>query len=137
MVVVAIFVVIFTGALGYATYLLSFSARSNIQMASLRTLGLSRAQMIGLLYLENLAIFALGIGLGTWAGFQMSELMVDSVAVTETGNKVMPVFQIVTNWQIMWPVYGILTMIFITAVLFMYRGVIKVDLPSISRRMIN
>ena len=30
MVVVAIFVVIFTGALGYATYLLSFSARSNI-----------------------------------------------------------------------------------------------------------
>ena len=93
--------------------------------------------MIGLLYLENIAIFALGIGLGTWAGFQMSELMVDSVAVTETGNKVMPVFQIVTNWQIMWPVYGILTMIFITAVLFMYRGVIKVDLPSISRRMIN
>ena len=137
MVVVAIFVVIFTGALGYSTYLLSFSGRSNIQMASLRTLGLSRAQMIGLLYLENLVIFALGIGLGTWAGFQMSELMVDSVAVTETGNKVMPVFQIVTNWKIMWPVYGILTMIFITAVMFMYRSVIRVDLPSMSRRVIN
>jgi len=137
MVVVAIFVVIFTGALGYSTYLLSFSGRSNIQMASLRTLGLSRAQMIGLLYLENLVIFALGIGLGTWAGFQMSELMVDSVAVTETGNKVMPVFQIVTNWKIMWPVYGILTMIFITAVMFMYRAVIRVDLPSMSRRVIN
>ncbi|GIS69118.1 MAG: hypothetical protein CM1200mP8_6760 [Chloroflexota bacterium] len=137
MVVVAIFLVIFTGALGYSTYLLSFSGRSNIQMASLRTLGLSRAQMIGLLYLENLVIFALGIGLGTWAGFQMSELMVDSVAVTETGNKVMPVFQIVTNWKIMWPVYGILTMIFITAVMFMYRAVIRVDLPSMSRRVIN
>tara|TARA_Y100000590_G_scaffold278529_1_gene312687 strand:+ start:21214 stop:24903 length:3690 start_codon:yes stop_codon:yes gene_type:complete len=137
MVMVAIFVVIFTGALGYSTYLLSFSGRSNTQMASLRTLGLSRAQMMGLLYLENIVIFALGMGLGTWAGFQMSALMVDSVAVTETGNKVMPVFQIVTNWKIMWPVYGILTMIFVTAVLFMYRAVIKVDLPSMSRRVIN
>jgi putative ABC transport system permease protein len=137
MVVVAVFVVIFTGALGYSTYLLSFTKRMKIQMASLRTLGLSKLQVAGLLYLENIVIFAMGIGLGTWAGFQMSNLMVDSVAITETGSKVMPVFQIVTNWQIMLPVYGILVIIFVTAVLFMYRSVIKVDLPSMSRRVIN
>ena len=137
MVVIAVFVVIFTGALGYSTYLLSFSGRTRVQMASLRTLGLSKIQVVGLLYLENIVIFAIGIGLGTWAGFQMSRLMVDSVAVTETGSKVMPVFQIVTNWQIMSPVYGILTIIFISAVMFMYRSVIKVDLPSMSRRVIN
>ena len=137
MVVIAVFVVIFTGALGYSTYLLSFSGRTRVQMASLRTLGLSKIQVAGLLYLENIVIFAIGIGLGTWAGFQMSRLMVDSVAVTESGSKVMPVFQIVTNWQIMSPVYGILTVIFISAVMFMYRTVIKVDLPSMSRRVIN
>jgi biopolymer transport protein ExbD len=37
----------------------------------------------------------------------------------------------------MLPVYGILVIIFVTAVLFMYRSVIKVDLPSMSRRVIN
>ena len=137
MVVIAVFVVIFTGTLGYSTYLLSFTKRMKIQMASLRTLGLSKLQVAGLLYLENIVIFAMGIGLGTWAGFQMSNLMVDSVAITETGSKVMPVFQIVTNWQLMLPVYGILVIIFVTAVLFMYRSVIKVDLPSMSRRVIN
>ena len=137
MVIISVAVVIFTGALGYSAHLLSFSERTSVQMATLSTLGLSRLQVAGLLYLENAVIFVMGIGLGTWAGFQMSELMVDSVAVTETGFKVMPVFQVITNWQIMWPVYGILCAIFFVAVGFMYRTVIKVDLAAISRRSIN
>ena len=64
---------------------------------------------------EHLAIAGIGLALGTWAGFEISRLMVSSVAVTETGNPVMPPFILTTDWGMMVPTYGVLLVIFLAA----------------------
>ena len=87
MVLISVAVIVFTASLGYATYLLAFSERSRGEMAALRSVGVSGRQMLALLSLEHLIIVGLGLGLGTWAGFQMSYLMISSVAVTEDGSR--------------------------------------------------
>ena len=126
-------IVVFTAGLGYVVYLVSFADRARGEMGFLRSLGLSRRQMIGLLALENLAIAAIGVGLGTWAGFQMSRLLVSSVTVTETGGVVVPPLILTTDWAFMVPIYLALVAIFMIAVLRLGRNMADPDLVSISR----
>ena len=133
MVVLSMGIIIFTAGLGYATYLLSFADRNRTEMGFLQSLGLSRGQMIGLLSLEHLAIVVVGVGLGTWFGFQMSSLIVSSVAVTETGSRVVPPFILTTDWGFMAPVYVLLAAIFVGALYWLLRSVLRLDLHLISR----
>ncbi len=133
MVVLSIAVVIFAATLGYVTYLLAFSARNRGEVAALRSVGVSRGQMLGLLSLEHLIIAGMGIGLGTWAGFQMSELMVSAVSVTETGRAVLPPFKLITDWSVMGPFYAALTGIFIASILALYRSVTGLSLYRVAR----
>jgi predicted lysophospholipase L1 biosynthesis ABC-type transport system permease subunit len=133
MVVVSIAVIIFAATLGYVTYLLAFSARNRGEMAALRSVGVSKGQMLALLSMEHLVIAALGIGLGTWAGFQMSALMVSAIAVTEDGAAVLPPFRMVTDWAIMGPVYVALAGIFVVSIVALYRSVTGMSLHKAAR----
>ena len=133
MVLISVAVIVFTASLGYATYLLAFSGRSRGEMAALRSVGVSARQMLALLSLEHLIIVGLGLGLGTWAGFQMSYLMVSSVAVTEDGSQVVPPFSLMTDWAIMGPVYAMLVGIFAVATFVLYRSVARLDLHTVAR----
>ena len=137
MVVVSIAVVLFTAALGYATYLLAFAGRSRGEMAALRSIGVSGRQMLALLSMEHLVIAGMGIGLGTWAGFQMSQLMVSSISVTEDGSPVLPPFSLVTDWAVMGPVYAALGGIFVASVLVLYRGVTNLNLQRVAREEVH
>jgi putative ABC transport system permease protein len=133
MVIMALAVIVLTASLGYTTYLLSFAGRSRSEMGFLQTLGLSGRQLLGLLGLEHLVIALFGLGLGTWAGFQMSTIMVRSVAVTERGNEVVPPFVVITDWNFMGPIYLILAAIFVVAVWVLHRGVAHLDLHTLAR----
>ncbi len=133
MVLISVAVIVFTASLGYATYLLAFSGRSRGEMAALRSVGVSGRQMLALISLEHLIIVGLGLGLGTWAGFQMSHLMVSSVAVTEDGSPVVPPFNLMTDWAIMGPVYAMLVGIFAVATFVLYRSVARLDLHTVAR----
>lgn len=84
--------------------------------------------------MEHLVIAIFGLGLGTWAGFEMSKIMVQSVAVTETGARVIPPFILTTSWVFMGAIYIILSSIFVTAVAILHRGVTKMDLQTVSRQ---
>ena len=91
MVLLAMAIIIFTAGLGYVTYLLGvFPIAAANEMGFLQSVGLSSRQMAGLLMLEHFIIVAVGIGLGSGAGWLMSDLMVSSVAVTENGRQVVP-----------------------------------------------
>ena len=136
MVVVSIVVIIFAATLGYVTYLLAFASRNRGEMAALRSVGVSRRQMLGLLSMEHLAIAGMGIGLGTWAGFQMSTLMVSAVSVTEDGAAVLPPFRLLTDWTIMGPVYVALTGIFVVSILALYRDVTGLSLHTVARESV-
>jgi ABC-type multidrug transport system fused ATPase/permease subunit len=133
MVLLSIGIVILTAGLGYVTHLLAFADRSRAEMGFLQALGLSRLQTVGLVSLEHLVILVVGLGLGSWAGFQMSTLMVESVAVTENGAPVVPPFILTTDWGFMVPIYAILVGIFVVALLWLARSMLRLDLQEISR----
>ena len=133
MVPLSLGIILFTAGLGYVTYLFSFAGRSRSEMGFLRSLGLSRRQMMGLLSLEHLVIVTVGLGLGTWAGYQMSTVMVSSVAVTETGGRVIPPFTLVTDWSFMVVMYTAMVAIFAAALYTLTRSMLRLDLRAISR----
>ena len=126
-------IAVFAAAVGYITYLLLFAKLSASEIGSLRTLGFTRGQLLRLLVFEHLAIAAIGIGLGTWAGFQMSRLTVAPLAITETGLPVTPPFILTTDWPIMGATYVALGLLFIGALVLLNRGVGQLDLRAISR----
>ena len=133
MVLLAIVVIIFAATLGYVTYLLAFADRSLSEMGFLRSLGLSRRQMIGLLTLEHLVIVVIGLVLGTITGWVMSGLMVQSVAVTEDGRRILPPFILETDLQVLIPIYIVLILIFLSTVYRLIRSMLNVDLHAVSR----
>ena len=124
---------VLAAVMGYITYLLLFAKRSLGEMGSLQSMGLSRLQLGSLLSFEHLTIVAIGLGLGTWAGFQMSRMMVSPLAVTETGDPVLPPFLLTTNWALLVPTYIILVGIFVAALVALNRGIRRPSLHTIAR----
>ncbi len=133
MVLLAMAIIIFTAGLGYVTYLLAFANRSRNEMGFLQSVGLSSRQMAGLLILEHFIIIAVGIGLGSGAGWLMSDLMVSSVAVTENGRQVVPPFILETDFRFLAPLYLILIGIFALSVYRLTRSMRNLDFHAISR----
>ena len=133
MVLISVGIIIFVAGLGYVIYLMSFANRSRTEMGFLQSMGLSRRQLMGLLGLEHLVIAAIGLGLGSWAGFQMSRIMVSSLAVTSEGKEVVPPFILTTDWSFMLPIYAALVAIFLAALYSLNRNIRSLDLHEISR----
>ncbi len=130
-------VAVLVSALGYLAYLLVLSRRSGREMGMLRTTGVSRGQLMGLLTFENMMIAGIGIGLGSWAGFQASAMMVTPLVVTETGRAVVPPFHLLTNWALMAPTYAALALVLAAALFIMARSVWRLNLGSITRLETN
>ena len=133
MVLVAMAVILFIASLGYIVYLLAFTERSVSEMASLRSLGFNRAQTIALIGLEHILIALIGLGLGAWAGYQMSRMMVSAVAVTDGGGYVLPPFILTTNWLFMGPLYAMMLGAFGASLLTLGRRALSLDLRRLSR----
>ena len=124
---------VMAAVVGYVTYLLLFAAASRHQMGSLRSMGLSRLQMIALLGGEHLTIALVGLALGTWAGYEMSALMVSPLAITDMGDPVVPPFLLSTNWAVMLPAYLALAGLFVVSWLVLSRGMNRAELASLAR----
>lgn len=133
MMLVAFAVIVFVAALGYITYLISFAGQSRAEMGFLQALGLRRGQMTRLIGAEHLVIVAIGLALGTAAGFAMSEIMVSALAVTETGQPVVPPFILTTDWAFMGPIYVALVATFVAALAWLSRSVTRVNIHELSR----
>ena len=121
LVFMALAVVLLSAIFGYVAYMLLVGESNEHEMGFLQSLGLSRLQLLGLLSFEHLTVVALGLGVGTWAGFQMSRLMVASVSFTESGQSAVPPFLLVTDWGLMAPAYAALCAVFLAAVLALIR----------------
>ena len=126
-------VVLVSAAFGYASYLSLFAIRSRNEMGFLQAMGLSRLQLIGLLGFEHLAIAALGLGLGTWSGLQMSRLMVAPLAVTETGHAVIPPFILMTDWSLILPTLVAVVGLFLVALVILGRSIARLDFNTVVR----
>ena len=120
-------------AVGYVTFLLLFARQTGDELSSLRSFGLSSLQQMGLLAFEHLTIAAMGVGVGLWAGFQMSRLMVSPLAVTETGDPVVPPFILTTDWSLMLPTLVVILAVFVGALFTLNRSISRLDLHTVAR----
>ena len=133
MMALSLVLIVFTASLGYLIYLLAFTNRGRNEMGFLQSLGMTGRQVLGLLSIEHLAIVLVGLGMGTWAGFQMSSIMVSSVAVTEVGDPVIPPYVMVTDWPMLAVIYAVTASIFLLSTLALARSMRSLELHSISR----
>ena len=133
MVLLSLVIVVLTAGLGYATYLLLFASKSRAEIGFLESMGLSGRQMLKLLAFEHLAMAVIGLGLGTWAGFQTARLMVAAVSITETGDRAVPPFVLITNWGFMLPTYAVLVAIFVVAIAILHLSAGRQELHAIAR----
>ena len=133
MVLLALFVVFISSAFTYTAYLLLYRSRNIFEIGFLETMGLSRIQLKAILFFEHLAVVIIGLGLGSWAGFQMSKLMVGSLAVTDKGTAVAPPFILITDWILLVPTFCIMIILFLTMILLVSRSLGNLDLQSMAR----
>ena len=133
MVLLSLVVALIAASFTYASYLLQSSRRGRGEVGFLESMGLSRLQLGAMLTFEHLAVVAIGLGLGTWAGFLMSRMMAGSLAVTEDGAAVTPPFLLITDWALMAPTYMIMAAIFVSSLLVLWRSVGDLDLQAIAR----
>ena len=99
-------------AAGYVSYLILADRRRRVEAGFLRSLGLTGKQLVSLIAFEQMAIIAIALALGTWAGFRMSLLIVSPLAESEAGGTIVPSLLTMTDWTLLAPVYVALFVVF-------------------------
>lgn len=75
--------------------------RRRMQFAVLRTLGLSKIQVFGVLAFEYATVTVVGIGVGVVLGLQVAQRMLSFLEVSENGARVEPPFILQTDWTVL------------------------------------
>ena len=126
-------VAVAAAAAGYVSYLILSDRGRRVEAAFLRSFGLSGRQLVALIAFEQLAIIAVALGLGTWAGFRMSFLLVSPLAESEAGGNIVPPLLIVTDWTLLAPVYAALFCVFLAILIVVSLRALRVDLGAVAR----
>ncbi len=110
--VVAIILAGIATTLGYITYLSAHSKSTEHDSAYMRAIGLSRAEFLRIVIIEHALIGVVGIILGILTGIGISRIAMDSMAFTETGDRLLPPFILQIDWI---PVVIVLAITVVTA----------------------
>ena len=78
------------------------------EFALLRTLGISRRQMRGILWAGLFIIVACGVGLGTLLGWLMGASLLPLLEFAEAGKRITPSLVFTADWQRLLVSYAIL-----------------------------
>lgn len=99
-----------------------FTARERmLEMAILRTLGIGRRTLLWQLVAEYALIAVIGLGLGTFLGDRIARLMLRFLEVDDAGDRVLPPFQLVTDWGTVAIAYLGLIVVLFVGVAFVWR----------------
>jgi hypothetical protein len=131
--VFSLVVAVVAAASGYVSYLLLSDAGRRMEVAFLQSMGLSRVQLIALIAFEQAAIISISLGLGTWAGFQMSRLLVSPLALSEAGGRIVPPFLLLTDWTLLAPVYAAMIVSFVGILTVVNWRALHVNLAALAR----
>ena len=132
LVLIALGVVVIALGLGYVTFLLSSEGGRIAEAGFLQAIGISRLQMLSLLGVENVSVFLAGIAVGTWAGLEMSSLMVSALSMTEEGA-VLPPAIITTDWVPLSIAFGVLVAVVAASLFTLNRAMLRLNLQAVSR----
>ncbi len=96
--VVALILTGIATTLGYITYLSAHSKSTQHDSAYMRAIGLSRGEFLRIVVIEHALIGIVGIVLGILTGIGISRIAMNSMAFTETGDRLLPPFILQIDW---------------------------------------
>ena len=120
-------------ALAFLVTVYITAQRRMVEMAVMRTLGLSGRQILAQLTVEYGAIVAIGLVVGTILGTRITRLMLSFLEVTELGTPVRPPFVIDTDWTVVAISYGVLVLVFVLGVSGAWRFFARLALSRVLR----
>ena len=103
------------------------------EFALLRTLGFSRGQLNGVLWLNLVLIVLFGVGLGTWAGYQIGATLLPLLEVAEGGVRVTPPMVLHTNWTSLLVSYSILAGVAVSTLVWLAWLATKLEVQKVLR----
>ncbi|MBI3744423.1 MAG: hypothetical protein HY261_09095, partial [Chloroflexi bacterium] len=109
--------VVFVTLLGFAIYSYVQAQRRRAQFALLRGMGLSTPGLVGIVALEQTVIIVVGLGLGSWMGYQLTSLLMPFLGLTEEGTKVLPPYAASINWPAIIATYAVIAGVYLVTTL--------------------
>lgn len=131
--VVALILTGIATTLGYITYLSAHQKSTMHDSAYMRAIGLSRGEFLRIVIVEHALIGVVGIVLGIATGIGISRIAMNSMAFTETGDRLLPPFILQTDWV---PVGIVLAVVAVTATVILagvLRGFTRLPLHVLTR----
>ena len=113
---IAFLAVLILSTLGFLVASIFAAETRQLEVATLRALGLSVRQLLVTVSFEQLFVVAVAMGLGTVVGLRLGVLMLGFLNLTETGEAALPPLQTVTDWGTVAVAYGILAMVFLVTI---------------------
>ncbi len=104
-------------AVGFLVYSYLSAQGRRLEFAILRTLGLTRLQVAGVVATEQTIVVGLGMIAGSLVGIRLGPLMIGYLGIDETGAEVVPPYRDVTDWFTIIATYGVLAAVFLGATL--------------------
>ena len=111
----AFIAVLFVTLLGFGVYSYVQAQQRRLEFALLRSMGLSIGGVASIVLLEQAMVVVVGIGLGSWFGYQLTSIVMPFLDLTEQGTRVLPSFAARVNWPVIIATYGAMAAVFVAA----------------------
>jgi len=87
---VSIVISIYIAVIGYFIHMVFLSGQIKSRMGTLRSMGITLTQTFKMIFVEQLFLILIGIGLGSCTGILMTRLMVSEVMSSDAGRPMIP-----------------------------------------------
>ena len=87
---ISITVALYIALLGYFIHMIFLSGQIKSRMGTLRSLGMTLSQSFRMIFVEQILLILLGVGLGTLTGVGMTRLMVSAITTTDNAVSLVP-----------------------------------------------
>ena len=104
--------VLLLSCLGFAIHAYVSFRNRQLQFALLRTVGLSTRQMLAMVWLEQILVVAVGMGLGMWMGGRLGAVIMPFLGHDDWGARVIPPFVMEVDWNTLAVTYGAMVLVF-------------------------
>ncbi|MDE2861712.1 MAG: hypothetical protein OYI31_01125 [Chloroflexota bacterium] len=120
-------------ASGVMLYSFTDARERSSEFALLRTLGFSRLQLHGVVWFNLLLVAACGVGLGTWAGQQITASVLPILEIAEEGVRVTPPMVVRINWGVLAGTYAVLAVVAAVTVVWLALVTARLEVQRVLR----
>ncbi len=120
-------------ALGFGLTLYTGGQARTVEVAVMRAMGFSRPQIFSMVSLEYLVVAVVGLVVGTLAGLRISATMLSFLNVTNTGGRVVPPFDLATQWATVGISFAVIAVAFAAGVVALVYYFLRVPMTRFLR----